>query len=130
MRKIFFSKPGIKIFSVLLAVSLWIFVTYKGQTEMAIETPISFKNIPRGMELLRQSAKTVTLNLRGHERLLKSLRPIDISVVVDLSKAKKGETTYYLDKKSIIIPGTAEILRWTHPRSGLCWMKLLLRQSR
>jgi YbbR domain-containing protein len=111
MRKMLFSKLGIKVLSVVLAVSLWIFVTYKGQTEMAIEVPISFKNVPRGMELLRQNARTVTLNLRGHERLLKSLKPVDISVVLDLSKAKIGETTYYLEKSNVIVPGTVEILR-------------------
>src|SRR5208337_670115 len=111
MKKILFSNPGIKILSVVLAISMWIFVTYRGQSEMAVDAPIAFKNVPKGLELLRESAKTATLNLRGHERLLKSLRPMDISVVIDLSNAKRGETTYYLDKNAVIVPGTVDILR-------------------
>jgi YbbR domain-containing protein len=91
--------------------SLWIFVTYRGQTEMALDVPIAFKNVPKGLELLRESAKAVTLNLRGHERLLKSLRPMDIGVAIDLSNVKRGETTYFLDRNSVVLPRTVDILR-------------------
>jgi YbbR domain-containing protein len=111
MRKILFSNLGIKIISVILAVLMWIYVTYRGQSEIAVDAPISFKNVPKGMELLRVSAKSATLNLRGQERLLKSLRPMDINVVVDLSNARRGETTYYLDKNTVVVPGTTDIVR-------------------
>ncbi|MBF0506557.1 MAG: YbbR-like domain-containing protein [Nitrospirae bacterium] len=111
MKKVFFGNVGIKVLSVILAISLWIFVSYRGQTEMAVDVPIAFKNVPKGLELVRESAKVVTLNLRGHERLLKSLRPVDISVIVDMAKAKRGENMYFLDKNSIILPRPADILR-------------------
>lgn len=111
MKKMLFSNLGIKILSVILAISMWIFVTYRGQSEMAVDVPIGFKNVPKGLELLRESAKTVALNLRGQERLLKSLKPMDINVFVDLSNAKRGEITYYLDKNAVIVPGTVDILR-------------------
>src|SRR5208282_887738 len=111
MKKILFSNLGIKVLSVVLAISMWIFVTYRGQSEMAVDVPIGFKNVPKGLELLRESAKVATLNLRGHERLLKSLKPMDINVFVDLSNAKRGETTFYLDKNAVVVPGTVDILR-------------------
>jgi YbbR domain-containing protein len=111
LRKILFSNMCVKILSVVLALSMWVYVTYRGQSEMAIDSSIGFKNVPKGLELLRASAKTATLNLRGHERLLKSLRPMDIGVVIDLSNAKRGETTYYLDKNTVVVPGTVDVLR-------------------
>src|SRR5208283_193139 len=111
MKKILFSNPGIKILSVVLAILMWIFVTYRGQSEIAVDVPIGFKNVPKGLELLRESAKTVTLNVRGQESLLKSLRPMDINVVIDLSNAKRGETAYYLDKNAVVVPVTVDILR-------------------
>src|SRR5271157_2166763 len=111
MKKILFSNPGTKVLAVILAISMWIFVTYRGQSEIAIDVPIAFKNVPKGLELLRVSSKMAALNLRGHERLLKSLRPVDIGVVIDLSKAKKGEAVYYLDKTTIVVPGTVDVLR-------------------
>ncbi|MBI3592490.1 MAG: hypothetical protein HY099_03260 [Nitrospirae bacterium] len=111
MKKIIFSNIGIKILSVVLALSTWIFVTSRGQTEMAVDAHIGFKNVPKGLEILRENVKTVSLNLRGHERLLKSLRPMDIGVVIDLSNARKGEATYYFDKGNVVAPRSVEILR-------------------
>ncbi|MEW5745422.1 MAG: CdaR family protein [Nitrospirota bacterium] len=111
MKHIVFSNAGLKVLAVGLAISMWFFVTYRGQSEMAVEAPIVFKNIPKGLELQKESVKSVVLNLRGHERLLKNLRPADIGVVVDLSAARKGEATYYFDKGGIATPRTVEILR-------------------
>lgn len=106
-----FNNLSLKILSILLALFMWIYVTYRGQSEMAFDAPIAFKNVPKGLELLRTSAKTVTLNLRGQERMLKSLRPMDLSVVVDLANSRPGESTYYLDRNTVIVPGNVDILR-------------------
>lgn len=110
-KKGIFSDIGLKILSVALAMSLWFFVTYRGQSEMIIDAPIEFKNVPKGLEMLRQSAKRVSLNISGHERLLKALRAMDARVVIDLSNAKKGEAVYYFDKDNVIIPRTIKVLR-------------------
>jgi YbbR domain-containing protein len=102
---------GIKILAVLLAASLWFYVNYRGQTETIVEAPLEFKNIPKGIEVLKQSAKRVSVTVRGHERLLQGLRPSDMRVVMDLSNAKKGETTYYLNKDDVLIPRAIKVLR-------------------
>ncbi|MBZ0155227.1 MAG: hypothetical protein K8I29_03310 [Alphaproteobacteria bacterium] len=111
MRKSFFRNIGLKLLSVILALSLWFFVTYHGQSEMALVAPVTFKNVPRGLEILRESVKSVTLNVQGQERLLKSLRPVDIGVSVDLAGAKKGESVYYFDKSSVVVPRSVEVVR-------------------
>ncbi|BCB97240.1 hypothetical protein JZK55_21620 [Dissulfurispira thermophila] len=106
-----FSDIGLKILSVALAMSLWFFVTYRGQSEMAIDVPLEFKNVPVGLEILRQSIKKVGLSISGHERLLKTLRPMDVRVIIDMSGAKKGEAVYYFDKDNVIIPRTIKVQR-------------------
>lgn len=111
-KKGIFSNMGIKILSVAIAISLWIFVTYRGQSEIVIDVPLEFKNVPKNLELLRQTAKQISLNISGHERFLKALRPADIRVFVDLSNAKKGESVYYLDKdNNIISPRIVKVVR-------------------
>ncbi len=47
MKKFFFENLGLKIAAVLLSVVLWIFVTSRGQSEMSLDVPLEFKNIPR-----------------------------------------------------------------------------------
>ncbi|MCC6345935.1 MAG: hypothetical protein IT388_01970 [Nitrospirales bacterium] len=111
MRKGIFRNMGLKILSVVLALALWFFVTHHGRSEMALVVPVTFKNVPRGLELLRESVKSVTLNIQGQERLLKGLQPADIGVFVDLSGAKKGEEVYYFDKGTIVVPRTVEVVR-------------------
>ncbi|MBI5213429.1 MAG: YbbR-like domain-containing protein [Nitrospirae bacterium] len=111
MRRKLFGNIGLKMISAALALSLWFFVTYRGQSEMAIDASIEFKNIPKGIEMLKQNVRRVNLNISGHERILKTLRPMDVRVVLDLSEAKKGEAVYFFDINNIIVPRTIKVLR-------------------
>jgi YbbR domain-containing protein len=104
MKRIFFDNIGLKIASVLLAIVLWIFVTSRGQSEMSIDVPLEFTNIPVGLEMVNHNIKMVTLTIKGHEGLIKNLRPSDVRVSVDLSKAKKGEGIYYIQRDDIRMP--------------------------
>ncbi|MCX8026487.1 MAG: CdaR family protein [Thermodesulfovibrionales bacterium] len=102
---------GFKALAFILAVMLWFFVTYKGQSEMVIDAPIEFKNTPKGYILMKQSINKVDIHISGHERLLKAMRPIHARVVVDLSNAKKGENEIYFSRDDIVIPRTVKVLR-------------------
>jgi YbbR domain-containing protein len=104
MRKLFFDNLGLKIAAVLLSIVLWIFVTSRGQSEMSIDAPLEFKNIPSGFEMVNHSANTVSLSIKGQERLIKNIKPSDIRVLVDLSKAKRGEGIYYINREDIKLP--------------------------
>lgn len=99
------------IFALLTSLSLWFFVTYKGQSETVVEASLEFKNIPKGLEILKQNIKKVNLNIRGHERLIKNLGPSELRVIVDLTNAKQGEITHYFDKENTAIPKTVKVLR-------------------
>ena len=111
MRRKIFGNVGLKALSAALALSLWFFVTYRGQSEMVIDAPLEFKSMSKDLELLRQNVKKVNLNISGHERILKDLRPMDVRVIVDLSDAKKGEAVYFFDKDNIAVPRTVKVLR-------------------
>ena len=104
MKKFFFENLGLKIAAVLLSAVLWIFVTSRGQSEISLDAPIEFRNIPAGLEIVNHSLKTINLNIKGQERLIKNVKPADIRVYVDLSKAKKGEGIYYIDRGAIKLP--------------------------
>ena len=110
MKKVFLENLGFKIVSVLLAVMLWFFVTSRGQSEMSIDVPLEYKNIPAGLEIVNHSMKTVTLNIKGQERFMKNIRLSDIRVPLDLSKAKKGEGIYYIDRHDIRLPRSISIM--------------------
>jgi YbbR domain-containing protein len=104
MKKFFTENLGLKVASVLLAMALWFFVTSRGQSEISLEVPLEFKDIPAGLEMVNHSSKTISLYIKGQERLVKNIRPSDVRVAVDLSKGKKGEGIYYITRDDIKVP--------------------------
>jgi YbbR domain-containing protein len=98
---VLFENLGLKIASVIFSIVLWMFVTSRGQSEVSLDVPIEFRNIPSGYEIVSYSVKNVNVNIKGQERLIKSVKPSDVHVYVDLKKAKKGENLYYISSDDI-----------------------------
>ena len=109
MRKLFLENLALKVVAVLLSIVLWIFVTLGGQSEISVGVPLDFENIPAGLEMVSSSAKMVSLNIKGRERLIKDIKPSDVRAYVDLSEAKKGEGVYHINKDDIKLPHAATI---------------------
>jgi YbbR domain-containing protein len=109
MKKLFFENIGLKIAAVLLSIALWVFVTSRGQSEISVDVPLEFQNIPAGLEIVNRTVKTVGLTVKGQDRFVKNIRPSDIGVSVDLSKAKKGENVFYIHRADIKLPHSASV---------------------
>ncbi len=105
MKELLLENLSLKIVAFLLSIVIWIFVTSRGQSEISIDAPVEFKNIPSGFEIVNHSIKKVTLNIKGHERLINNLKPTDIKVYIDLSKSKKGKNILYITRDNIRTPG-------------------------
>ncbi len=97
------TNPLLKVISLLIAVALWFFVVSKGRSGIVLDVPIGFKNMPSGIEVI-DGAKTVSINVEGQERLLKTLREEHIGVVIDLKNSKKGENFFTITQDNIRLP--------------------------
>jgi len=113
MKKLFFGNLSLKISALILSVFLWLFVTSRGQSEMTLEVPLQFKDVPVGLGIADVGTKLANVTVRGQERLMKSVKPSDVAVFVDLSKAKKGESTYYINKDDIKLPYAMSVINIT-----------------
>lgn len=111
MRNLFTENITIKIISIALAIFLWFFVTFKGQTETSFEVPLEFKNTPSDMEILKQSVKKIGISIAARDRILREIGQNDIRIVLDLANAKLGENSIPITKSSVKIPRGVEILR-------------------
>ncbi|MFA4911230.1 MAG: CdaR family protein [Desulfobacteria bacterium] len=109
MRKLLLENMGMKIAAVVMAIILWFFVTSRGQSEVSMDVPVELKNIPGGFESVRQGIKTVSVSIKGQERLLRNMKIAAVRVHVDLSKAKKGEGTYYINNEDVKLPSTMTV---------------------
>ena len=104
MRKLLSKNFGLKITAILLSILLWLFASSRGLSEIALDIPLEFKDIPPGLELMNHSIKVVGVNIKGQERIIRTIRPSDIRASVDLSKVKKGESIYRINKNNITLP--------------------------
>lgn len=115
MKKFFVENLGLKIAAVLLSIVLWFFITSRGQSEISIDVPLEFTNMPPGLELVSYGAKTVNLNIKGQERFIKTVSASNIRVSLSLSKAKRGEGTYYINRDDIKLPRSITVTNINPP---------------
>lgn len=101
----------LKAAALIIAVILWLFVTSKGQTEVSLDIPLEFVNIPQGLDIVWYDIKSVNVVIRGYERFLKNLKPGDIRLSIDLNKAKKGKIQLPIREEDIRIPFTISIMK-------------------
>ncbi len=105
IKNFFTTNIWLKLASLVLAIILWSFVILRGRSEIIMNAPIVFTNIPLKYEVV-DYPRTVSVSIEGQERLLKNLRQYDISAVIDLSKAKEGRSFFSLSKNNIKLPKT------------------------
>lgn len=103
MHSFFSENIWLKLSSFVFAIILWFFVILSGRTEISMEAPVSFVDLPAGLEIM-DSPKTVNVVIEGQERLLRSLRQNEISAKINLSNTRSGKVFVTITKDDIIIP--------------------------
>lgn len=104
-RKILFENWGIKLVSLVLAVTLWFYVTSKGKTQMSLAVPLELRNVPRSMAVVGDVAKNLDVRIQGQERLLR-----DITIgkkvfgILDLTSARVGDNLFRISPDNIRRP--------------------------
>jgi YbbR domain-containing protein len=103
IKSFFTTNTSLKIFSLIMATVLWFFVIKSGRSEISMNAPITFINIPPHLEIV-DSPDLVGVVMEGQERLISRLRYNEISAVVDLSSTKAGRSFFTLTKDNIKAP--------------------------
>src|ERR1051326_303210 len=88
---------GLKIFSVLFAIGLWLFVN-AGQkpTEKSLTVPVEVRNMPADLMMGNPGPGQVEIRVAGPPALLSTLDPDYLKVVLDLDGAHAGTSTFRL----------------------------------
>lgn len=89
---------------VLLMIGIWYTATRGMDTLITVEVPVEYVNLDPNMEIVETSADTVRLHLNGSLILVKSIRPEQVRLRLNMSRANVGENTFNLTKDDISIP--------------------------
>lgn len=103
---------GLKLFSVLFAIGLWLFVN-AGQkpTEKSLTVPVEVRNLPADLMTAGPGPGPVEVRVSGPPALLSTLDPEYLKVVLDLDGAHSGTSTFRLSAAFFNPPRGVRIIR-------------------
>lgn len=104
-RNILFDNLGIKLVSLALSLTLWIYVTSKGKTEMTLTVPLELRNIPLDMAVVGDVVSSLEARVQGQERALRDITMgKKVIGILDLSMAKVGDNSVRISPDDIQRP--------------------------
>ena len=101
----------LKIVSLILATMLWMAVATETSSEIGLDVPLEYRNIPAQLEITGDTATTVQVRLRGSSNVIRDISSKDVSTTVDLSKMRPGEKVVALSPLNVSVPFGAEVIR-------------------
>jgi len=110
-RRVFLRNWGLKLFSFLIALVLWLTLIPEEKvfTEKNLTVLLELHNIPPGLEVVEKPPSTVDVKIRTPRRLLEQVSPTNVRAVLDLRDARVDVQNYDLNESMIKIPQGAEV---------------------
>lgn len=92
------------VLSVIFITGVWFSVSRGGDTLVTFQSPVVYMNRDPAKEIVKTSVNTVNLELEGSGALIKSIKPDQVQVRLDMSKAKTGPNSFTITRESISLP--------------------------
>jgi YbbR domain-containing protein len=104
-----FQHFGLKVAALVLGTLLWLTVSGR-QVERRILVPVSYSNVPEGLEMTSEQPDAGVL-VRGDDMRVSELSQGDLRVIVDLSEAHSGPNLIALRTDEVVAPIGIEVLQ-------------------
>jgi diadenylate cyclase len=83
---------------------VWLSFTRGLDTLIALDIPVEYMKRDRGLEIIDTSVNTLRVELSGSGALLRSIKPEQVKVQVDLSKGVAGTNTFTITPNEVFLP--------------------------
>jgi uncharacterized protein (TIGR00159 family) len=114
--------------SFLFISGVWFSFTRGMDTLSTLEIPIEYMNRAPKMQILDASVNEVRLDLSGSGALIRSVRPEQVKVRLDLSKALVGRNAFNISQENITLP-PGVILKNVRPQVVEVTLDVLVKQE-
>jgi YbbR domain-containing protein len=101
----------LKVVSVFLATLVWAAVSNQASSEIGLEVPLEYRNIPHQLEITGDMTTTVQVRLRGSSNVIKEITAKDVTTTIDLNNMRTGEKIVALSPQNVEAPFGAEVIR-------------------
>jgi YbbR domain-containing protein len=119
---------GLKVWSVVLAVLLWLAVSGDEIVERGLRVPLELQQFPAGLELQGDAPSLVDVRVRGESSTLGRMAAGDIVAVLDLKTARPGQRLYQITPEQVRTPFGVEVVQVTPPSLALVFEHSATRQ--
>ena len=102
---------GWKLLSLLIAVLLWMTVASEPELATFVGVPVEYKNLPSDLEISSPVVNSVYLELRGPAGELRNFSERRAAVVLDMSEAQPGESTFTVGRSNVVLPRGLRVMR-------------------
>lgn len=107
-----FKNLDLKALSLLLAVVLWLFVTFEtGTAEVDITVPVVLKNLSPGLMVAGRPPSRVDIRIAGSKIMLLRVRPDRFVVPLDLKGVNEGTVVFSALGKTLRLPAGVRAIR-------------------
>lgn len=111
LRSFFTENIGLKLFSIGLAVVLWMVVSSGVTTEIVVSVPLEFRNVPANLRFSAEPGQ-VQVRVRGSRRLVRGAASDEFTVPVDLADVSgSGERTMVLSTQEVEAPASFQVMQ-------------------
>ena len=110
-RRVFLRNWGLKLFSFLIALFLWLTLIPDDKIfdEKILTVRLDVHNIPPGMALMEKPPPTLNVIIRAPKRLIDQFTSANVNAVLDLRGAQMDVQDYYLSPNMVQAPEGAEV---------------------
>ncbi|MGD2245457.1 MAG: CdaR family protein [Candidatus Aminicenantes bacterium] len=107
LRKLFLKNWGLKLFSLLFALILWITLIppEKMFSEKNLTISLYAQNIPQDMELVEKPPAKIDVTIRAPNRYIDQITSENVVAELDMENASLFQEDYTLNKSMISMPG-------------------------
>lgn len=111
IRRVFLRNWGLKLFSFIIALVLWLTLIPDDKIfdEKILPVRLDVHNIPSGMALVEKPPPTINVIIRAPKRLIDQFTSSNVNAVLDLREARIDVQDYYLSPNMIRTPEGAEV---------------------
>ncbi|MCG2816384.1 MAG: hypothetical protein L6425_10685 [Candidatus Aminicenantes bacterium] len=111
LRDIFIRNWGLKLFSFLIALVLWLSFIPEEKifSEKTVTVPLELHNIPPNIEVVESPIAAVTVKIRASRRLISRITAADVVAALELRQVKVNQENFPLTPDMILVPEGVEV---------------------
>jgi YbbR domain-containing protein len=111
LRKFLTENVGLKIISLVLAVSLWLFVVGEETSEIGLSIPVEIINVPPDLVVTNDVIEDINVRVSGPRRMIRSLASETLSKIIDLQAAQAGIINFDIAPEDLPLPHGVKVTR-------------------